>query len=235
MKTRSLRLSLVHTLTALCFLGSNAKASIIFWGNLFNDNLYTSSGNPLDASFTFEIGMFDTTGGWAPTSANLSEWLGRWMVFDRRDENNGWLPGDQFFEGDVDHTVTGGSSSPAANATHVFPEGAQAYLWVYDTQDFVQGAEWALLADFNKGSNIFPGAWEFPDPSLPNSEGFDWQVRDLDTAIFGGVNNVQGAGQYVVNPGIFSIQTHVVPEPGSALMLVGAGLCLMRRRRPRVG
>lgn len=243
MKSRSLRLSLVAAMAWLSAGPVTVSASTIFWGSLFNDALYDSNGSPLDSDFTFEVGTFDTTGGWAPTVENMSEWAGRWMLFDRAIVGSGWNAVDQVVEGTVDHTITGGSSAPEANATAVFPEGAQAYLWVYDSQDFVQGSEWALLADFNKATNIFGNslipseqyeAWQFPDPSLQSGESFDWQTRDLDTAIFGGVNNVQGGGQFSVNPGTFTIQTHVVPEPGSALMLVGAGLFFFRRRRVRL-
>ena len=209
----------------------SATASTIFWGSLNNDFLYDSNGNQLDSDFVFEVGIFDTTGGWSPNSSNMSEWGARWMLFDRVVTATGWNANDQFFEGTVDHTITGGSSDAEANAAHVFPLGTQAYLWVYDTQDFIQGAEWALLADFDKGTNLFGLGWEFPDPSEQSGQSYDWQTRDLDTAIFGGVNNVQGAGSFTVNPGIFTIQTHVVPEPGSALLLLAAGAGLLRRRR----
>jgi hypothetical protein len=231
MKSRSLRLPLVAALAMLLVIPFSAKSSTIFWGSLNNDFLYDSNGAPLNSDFVFEVGIFDTTGGWTPTSANMSEWAGRWMLFDRAATGSGWNANDQLVESTVDHTITGGSSAPEANATHVFPQGAQAYLWVYDTQDFIQGAEWALVADFNKATNIFGLGWEFPNPAEQSGESYDWQTRDLDTAIFGGVNNVQGAGTFSVNPGIFTIQTHVVPEPGSALLLLAAGSGLLRRRR----
>ena len=42
-----------------------AQASTVFWGSEFNDNLFDSSGNILDATYSFEIGTF--TGGFTPT------------------------------------------------------------------------------------------------------------------------------------------------------------------------
>lgn len=241
MKTRLLPTLLTASLAMSLTLSIPATASTIFWGSLSPDNLYDSTGTALDSGFIFELGTFDTTGGWTPTSSNMSEWLGRWMLFDRADTGSGWDANNQALDNQVDHTATGGSTAPEANATHVFLEGAQAYLWVYDSQDFVQGSEWALIYDNNKLTNIFGNsavpseqyvAWQFPDPALQSGESFDWQTRDLDTAIFGGVNDVQGDGSFTVNPGVFTIQTHVVPEPGSVLfLLVAAGAGLLRSRQ----
>lgn len=90
--------------------------------------------------------------------------------------------------------------------------------------------EWALLADNDHGTNVL-NAWEFPDPTLQSGESFDWQTRDLDTAIFGGVNDLQGPGLHTASPATFTLQTHVVPEPSSALLLALAGGSLMRARR----
>jgi hypothetical protein len=231
------------TLAVLFMLGLStwtSSAATIFWGSQHPDFFYTSTGASLDSEFVFEVGTFDTTGGWTPNAGNLSEWAARWMLFDRATVGAGWNANDQNLDNVVNHTVTGASSALEANASHIFTQGTQAYLWVYNTQIIDVGAEWALLADFNKGANVFGNslnpaeqfvAWEFPDPSLQGGESYDWQTRDLDTPIFGGVNGVQGDGAFSVNPGVFTIQTHAVPEPGSALLLLLAGGAGFLRRR----
>jgi hypothetical protein len=170
----------------------------------------------------------------------MSEWESRWIVFDKASNGSGWDPANREINASADHTSASGSNSPDANPASVFTQGATAYLWVYNTKSFLVGSEWALLCDSDKGANVYGNsvipseryvAWQFPDPNLQSGESYDWQTRDLDTAIFGGVNNVQGAGIYSVNPGTFTIQTHVVPEPGSALLLLAAGAGFLRRRR----
>ena len=238
MKTRHLNAALFATLL-MVFSSTAVSAATIFWGSYNNDLIYDSNGAPLDSSFTFELGTFDTSGGWAPNAGNLSEWAGRWMLFDRATAGAGWNPIDQALDNTVDHTVTAGSSAPEANPAHIFSQGTQAYLWVYNNQTLGAGTEWALLADNNKAANVFGNspnpaeqylAWTFPDPSLQSGESYDWQTRDLDTAIFGGVNNVQGDGHFSVNPGNFTIQTHVVPEPGTAMLILAAAVSVLRRR-----
>jgi MprA protease rhombosortase-interaction domain-containing protein len=232
MKTRQTTIYLLMQAVLCLGLLSSASASTIFWGSQQNlDVMVDSAGVSLDSSYQFELGYFDVTGGWAPTSQNMSEWETRWIVFDKASNGDGWTPATREINASADHTSSSGSTSLDAAPTSVFTQGAGAYLWVYNTKSFLVGSEWALLCDSDKGANVYAGAWEFPDPDLPSSDSFDWQTRDLDTAIFGGVNNTQGAGIYSVNPGIFTIQTHVVPEPGSALLLLMSGLLFKRRRR----
>lgn len=217
---------------ALCFTFlSCASASTIFWGSRQNDVIVDSNGVNLGANFQFEIGYFDTSSGWAPTILNISEWEARWIVFDKASFGNGWDPTNREINTSVNHTVFSGSDSPFADPSSVFTQGATVYLWVYDSKSLLGNAEWALLCDSDKGANVFQGAWEFPNPIEQNGESYDWQTRDLDTAILGGVNGTQGPGGYLVDPGVFTIQTHAVPEPGSVALLITSGLLVIRRRR----
>ncbi len=67
--------------TVLCALGAlwqfvlgTTQAGAVNWNSsLFQSNL-TSSGAALDDSFVFELGAFDLTGGFVPTSANTDQW-----------------------------------------------------------------------------------------------------------------------------------------------------------------
>ena len=229
--------SLIAT-TALLLTVCPTQGSTIFWGSLFNDVLVDSAGNALDASYSFELGTF--VPGFTPTSENLPDWGANWKTFDAVQDGAGWSPGDQFVEGTVNHTLTGGSDSGAAVPTDTFAQGSQAYLWVYNSKDYATTSEWALLYDDAGATavNIY-GDWLFPDPAL-EFDSFDWQFRDLDVAIFGGVNGAQGAGAYSAEPvpagpeGYY-VQTHTVPEPGSALLVLVAGMLGLnlghRRRR----
>jgi hypothetical protein len=210
-----------------------ANGATIFWGSLNNDSLYNSSGNALDSSFSFEIGTFVT--GFTPTVSNMSQWQANWLVFDRATSGQGWDPATQTIDSGVGvvHTTTGGSSSSAALPSSVFEQGAEAYLWAFNSKVYEAGSEWALVYSANTADDLFgAGVWEFPDPAM-TGDSFDWQTRDLDTAIFGGVENTQGPGNFSVNPGTFTLQTHAIPEPSSALMVLAAGVALRLRRRPQ--
>ena len=212
----------------LLMLVMRSEGSTIYLSSLSNDVFLDSNGVALDGGYTFEWGSFQL--GFTPTSENLDQWATNWKVFDAAVEGNGWTVGDSSLYQQADHTITGGSSSGFANPLHTFVEGEAAYLWVYDTKDIYSSPEWALVADFDKSTNIFPDSWVIPDPGLQSGESFDWHTLDLDTAVFGGVNDVQGAGAYAVAPASFTIQTHAVPEPGSALLLLAAGVFLRIRR-----
>jgi hypothetical protein len=212
-------------------LGS-LSASTLFWGSKFDDTLVNSSGLSLDASYSFEIGTF--VDGFTPTASNTDLWAVNWLVFDTADATDGWNSADQFIDHSVDHSSSSGSTSPTATPGAIFTQGAPAYLWAFNSKDLGTLPEWALLTDNNRGpSNNALNDWVFPDPSLQSGESFDWQTRDLDNAIFGAVNNVQGPGGYSSAPTTFTLQTHVVPEPSSGLFLAVAGCLMVRsRRRP---
>jgi hypothetical protein len=205
-----------------------AQASTVFWGSQFNDLLFDSNGQPLDTSYSFEIGSF---GAFVPTYQNVDQWAANWKVFDRAfdPDANGWNAVEQFFVGTVDHNALGGSDSPDANPADVFVQGEQAYLWVFNSKTIVPSSEWALVADTSSVGNL-GDRWIFPDPADPPGTSYDWQLGDADQAIIGGANSIQGDGTFFTNPGTFSLQTAVVPEPGSALLLiVGAAAFLTRR------
>ena len=220
---------LAAVLVVFASVASPSRAATIFWGTFFNDTLLDSQGNALTGSFTFELGTFAP--GFTPTALNLSDWAANWKVFDAAVAGGAWNPANQEVTGTVNHTALSGSDSPFANVADVFPEGAPAYLWVFNTKDLNASAEWALAEDVDNGSNVL-NAWEFPDPSEQLGESYDWQTRDLDTAIFGGVNNTRAAGIFTATPVDFTIQTAAVPEPGSVLLVaLGAFLAVRRARR----
>lgn len=224
---------LARSATVIFMLGlvtfSSLQGATLFWGTRPNDTLLDSQGNALTASFTFELGTFSS--GFTPTEFNLDQWAANWMVFDAAVAGNGWDPIGQEVAASANHTAGGGSDSSFANPTDVFAQGASAYLWVFNTKDLNSaGAEWALLEDVDNGSDVLD-AWEFPDPAEQSGQSYDLQTRDLDSAIFGGVNKVQGPGVFAVSPIEFTIQTALVPEPGSAMLLVLGGFWLLRRGR----
>jgi hypothetical protein len=224
----------------LAWQPSSATASTVWWFSGVPDLLYDSAGQALDGYYSFEIGSF---GSFVPTYQNVDQWEANWKVFDRAydptpaDPNDGdpegWNadPLFQFFGGNADHDTSGFSSSPDAlgfpTPTEVFGQDEVAYLWVYNSKTIEPSSEWALVTN----SSNTPNNWRFPDPA-DTAGSYNWDLADADQVIIGGVNDTQGDGTYTVDPGTFSLQTHVVPEPGSALLvLLTYGTWLSRRRR----
>ncbi|HEY1081563.1 MAG TPA: PEP-CTERM sorting domain-containing protein [Prosthecobacter sp.] len=248
------RASILKHLLALISLTAvvvphHASGAEIIWGNIFEDTLLNSSAsvdnpNPLssqqlDTTFSFEIGTF---GGFIPTYANIDQWAANWKLFDGAYvSNGGWDAPNQNFAG-ADHLDTNGNStSPFADPSDVFAQGERIYLWVYNSKDIVPTSEWALVTDATVLGNV--GApWVMPDPA--DTGGFyELFLSEADEAIIGGVNGVRGPGDYtyanppnVSNPNTtngFTIQTAVVPEPGSVLLLFTAAAAFLTRRTTR--
>lgn len=225
-------------LLALAWMGGSAMGSTIFWGSQFQDNLFDSNGQALDGSYSFEVGTF---GAFVPTLSNADQWAANWKVLDRAfdptplDPNDGdpegWNVIDQFFVGTVGHDTSGFSDSPDANPTDVFAENEKVYLWVYNSKLIAPTSEWALVTDSTFVGNS-SNDWLIPDPA-DTTGSYDWQLADADDALYGGVNGVQFAGQFAVTPPTFSLQTAVVPEPGSAFLLFAAFAAHFIRRTRR--
>jgi hypothetical protein len=60
-----------------------------------------------------------------------------------------------------------------------------------------------------------------------------WSITGLggDVPVWGNQGGIPGGGDFPDN-GTFDLQTHVVPEPGSVLLvLLGGGLVFFHRRR----
>jgi hypothetical protein len=220
---------------------SAGSASTVYWSSDLNSLLFTSTGATLDGTFSFEIGTFDNS--FLPTWANFDQWAANWRVIDRifdptpedpdDGDPEGWNIPDQFYTGVVEFDALGQSASPDADpATYSHLQGQQVYLWVYNSKTQVPGTEWALITNTGGTGNSFT-EWVIPDP-LDNLNSYEWNLRDADTAIVGGVNETRGGGFFSIDPGTYNLQTAVVPEPGSLLLLVMACLPMMQRRVRKV-
>lgn len=208
------------TLFFALLLALPAAARTINWGNSFGDSLFDSHGSALDDSFVFELGSF---GSFTPTENNMEDWLANWKPFDRAQAPDDWNPVDGFFYSSA--TMLNGQVSSAGLSPAVFSPGEQAYIWVYNTQAMEFGhTEWALVTDvFN---------WNFPVADGKEELSINWRLSTSNYLVYGGLHDVQGAGDYTVDPGSYAIQTHsVVPEPSSVLLVVAAGALVMIRRR----
>ena len=221
MKTRVLHLLFV----ALLLASSAARGSGVGWGNSPFDSLslYDSTGALLDDTYVFELGTF---GGFVPLISNIDLWAANWKLLDsaQAPDTSGWNSAAKYFTSsftfETDGTVQGLAGSS------LFTTGEQAYLWVRS------GDEWALVTDNTVGvgpDNI----WQLPNPADSLGQPLTWNLNSATTAIIGGVNGIQGGGDYTADPGsTMRLQTHVVPEPGSALLILVAG-CLARLRRSK--
>lgn len=206
-------------------LAVSASARTISWRSGIGDELIDSDGLLLDDTFTFELGAFDA--GFTPDATNYGEWSSRWHAFGQATYEpllgNGWEPSMQYFTKDTSVLAGQLSSEAPPLPSYSFTAGRQAWLWVYDSKAVTPTSEWALVG----GST-----WNFPTSDLLNLTPVVWELNSADLSIWGGANNLRGAGNFSALPAAFDLQTAVVPEPGSLVLLSVAGwLVGMRRRR----
>lgn len=209
---------------------SHAHASGVDWSSPLFDSqqMIDNSGNLLDSSFTIELGTFAT--GFVPTASNTSSWQSNWKMLSRADTSNGqWVPNDPFFGSYFTNSFYFNADGTVANlaGSATFTANEQAYIWVYSNN------EWALVTDNSPGTTG-DDIWRLPNPSDANGFPTTWYLNTADTAIVGGVNGIQSGTPYAYDPGTnFRLQTAVIPEPGTSLLVLMLGGLLQLRRHKR--
>ena len=207
------------TIACLLAMASPLRGTMIEWSSGVGDEFYESDSlTLLDQSFQFELGGFQS--GFTPTSANLSLWESNWVSFDLANfGNNGWnpTPGVSSYTDSGTLVTAGPGLVSSAETGGTFSIGQQAYLWTYNTKAITGTTEWALLVN---------PTWSFPvasDPSGPPAVQF-WSLGDA--------GNTAVVGEVTPDLNNFStLQTQAVPEPGSALMILVAGVVFRFRRK----
>jgi hypothetical protein len=200
--------------------GTSVQGSGVSWSSGFNQTFIDSHGNPLDSLFAFELGTFSS--GFVPTSSNLDQWAANWQLLSRADTTNThWVPDDPIFGAFYDNGFSFNSSGQVNGlaGSDVFVTGEQAYVWVFSNN------EWALVTDNSPGVDE-NDIWRLPNPADISGFPLNWELQNADTAVFGAVNPVSNA---------FRLQTAVIPEPGTSLLvlMIGGLLQLTRHHRRR--
>ncbi|MBL9113958.1 MAG: PEP-CTERM sorting domain-containing protein [Verrucomicrobiaceae bacterium] len=219
-------------ITLLAFPVVSSRAHTISWGGVTEGELFTSYGTTLDDSFVFELGTF---GSFVPTMFNRTDWASNWKTFDRAVAGDGWDSTNQYFSSEATLDEFGHSDSPYSGS-NLFNPGERAYIWVYNSQQFHQGSEWALISGLGTGGSSST-TWLMPAAGDQSALPYDWRVNTAaeDETVIGGLNGDRGPGDYTAEPPSYDIQTAAVPEPTAVLMLGCALAMRSLRRRRRTG
>lgn len=197
-------LGLCVAMLALCT--AQISAATINWGNAFGDLLVDSNGDPLDGSYTFQLGAFDTS--FTPTDLNRDQWFANWRVFDQASFNPtfGYFTGTaQLQSGGTSNSTIAGVENPSFNFANL-----NAYIFIFNQESIVVGeTEWFLARNT---SWVFPPA---PPLDCCDTTVVEFAVSDLiagDTPLYGGQSNVTGPGTYTERVDTSVIQTFTFPE-----------------------
>lgn len=229
MNASSLIKSIAASLTLLSLGQASTFGRTIEWGNAVGDVVVNSQGIALDDSYIFELGTF---GSFVPTESNLSLWAANWKVFDRATAPalDGWNSTLGFFGSAATLEVDLTSSESPPLPPYTFLQGEQAYIWVYNGYTIDALTEWALITNDSLDGNSADD-WLFPAPGGKTDVPLEWRLSNASRVGFGGLNDEEGPGGYTVDPGLFALQTHTVPEPSGLLLALLAVLIGAARRR----
>ena len=200
--------------------------------------IVTSDGSALSLSeFSIELGGF--ANGFVPTSANIDEWVSNWRVFDAitepdvdsadifvTDGSNSRFAGTGSLG--VDNNGNQFSLSEDGNGIDTFGPDQQAYVFIRNMDDTLNPDTEFLLYTSETGL-----AFEFPNVTGGQADtNLVFGLDEVDTVLFGSANAIVGDGSFTDTSTDFILRTHtVVPEPSTSLLLLGAGLGLLVRRR----
>jgi hypothetical protein len=209
---------------------SGVHAMTVSWSSELFSDFRDSFGNPLDETFTIQLGFFENVLGQAfvPAPNNVTDWTQQWRVFDQASLNLGL----GYFTSEARVNEDGMSSSGFADLGLNF-EGQQAFIWIRKGDDPVPGSEWFLAG---ASSWVFPeGSDECCDTTLP----LQWSITDLTpegggsvTPVWGGQTGTKGSGFYATTDPGYTLQTFTfVPEPSAFLLTMTGSLLLLRRKR----
>lgn len=233
---------LFSTLSCGLLLSTAALADTYNWGGGIADTFLQSAGGPpVDGTFWFELGTF---GNFTPTSSNVDQWAANWHIFDRAssdiqvDPDQQWKPSTPLLSATAVFDDPTGHTTKFSTLTSVFAQadpkylnndGAQshnfaeqqAYIWVFNSRATNVGASWGLF------SSTLP-EWTFPalDPNPCNCDPINLNLADLDISVLG--------PPVTQNPPGTTLTLTVVPEPGSAFLLLTTGLILIFKRKKRM-
>jgi len=150
-------------------VGGAACAQSIQWSSTQGANNQASSGAPMTAAFSFELGVF--TSGFVPSPSNESLWAANWVGAQRVAYNDG--PNQQF-----------AAQLAVVDNLSPFTLGAPAYVWGF--QGGQGSSDWIL---FRKSDWTWPNAFPVGPPPFPlvwNASAATAVVGTLNTLDIGG-------------------------------------------------
>lgn len=232
MKTSYKKYPMAILAVLLAPLCGTANALLVTWGGPVDSYIYLSDGvTPVDSSFTFQLGTFDS--GFDFSITPFENWHSYWRVFDEAIYNDS----TNYFSSSANLSSSGFSDGLNADTTYDF-RSKNMFLWIYDINDPSQGTtfEWALMN----------GNWLLPTPLDPHQDPvmafFIENVTNVEVGAvdpeFDGLNQIIGSvGTFTPPTGIYDLQTFTgaVPEVSSSLLFVfGISACILRRNRTKL-
>ncbi len=144
----------------ILFLASIAHAETINWYCLPNRTNSRSDGSSMDASFSFQLGVFSD--GFVPTASNLNQWATHWTSVKSAEYSTDYKSFNETF------IVEPNPES--------FTVGAKVYVWGRSTS--ATGDQWMLFRHTS-------WTWPAPNPLGPPMSG--WNASAANEIILGAI------------------------------------------------
>ncbi|MEI6536392.1 MAG: PEP-CTERM sorting domain-containing protein [Verrucomicrobiaceae bacterium] len=247
-------------IAALVFEAGFIKADLITWGGSFGDNYYLADGvTKLDSSFWFELGTFDSftptasnVSNWAANwhvfdravAAGSSPTPPSSLVqFDPNYLGASVVAGNVNISNVSGFGVSGNTADIASHVTNSHPNyiavdnsptanfdfsNKTAYVWVFNDRRTNVGAQWGLYTGvFTSSPNPNIGSsWAFSPLDAPGC-----LCTDLGAAFYFSDITTNVVGTSTQPSPTTTLTLAVVPEPGSAILILATGLALLIKRR----
>jgi len=142
-------------------LVGSVRGESISWFSDPGETHLDSAGSAMDASYTFELGVFSD--GFVPTLSNRANWLDHWTVA----QSTSYSAVDSNFN--ALHAVVGNAA----------PFGVGAEAWIFGHRDGVTGSEWVLFRH---------PSWTWPTPNPLNPFPIEWNASAATVVLAGEID-----------------------------------------------
>ena len=200
-----------------------AQTAQVTWGAYTTNGVGTASGQPLPLGDAVLVGTFDISNSTiAANATNYSFLLSHWTQFASSTIGFGSPNGSGDNSG---YWLSSNNNSTLALGI----AGQPIYYWVFNSPTPALATQYGIFTASTSPNSTVSSAWKFPsDTSIPNTT-----ITDLNQVPHDSTGILFGSyGTGISSDGSSPLYNlAVIPEPGSAILLLSGGALIIAVRR----